>query len=258
MVKCHGTLFGNRSPIIPHGMPGVAAAWLNTLQNGLLPPTCLLCGVDGAGQRDLCAGCAADLPRNMPACPRCALPLSNNAAEMCQNCSRQLPVFGRAFAPFRYQPPIDALIKGLKFGRRLAHARLLGDLFAAALAERGDPRPDCIVPVPLHPLRLRERGFNQALELARTAARRFQIPLCAAGLRRIRYTLSQTQLDAHRRQTNPVGAFALGAPLPGPRVAIMDDVITTASTIAECVRVLHYGGATEIQIWGISRASADF
>jgi ComF family protein len=165
--------------------------------------------------------------------------------------------FDRAFAPFRYQPPLDALIKTLKFGGRLANARLLGDLFATALVERGGPWPDCIAPTPLHPRRLRERGFNQALELARTVARRLRIPLQPSLLRRIRYTLPQTQLDAYHRQTNPLGAFALGHSLPGTHIALIDDVITTASTISECARVLHSGGAITLEVWAISRASAD-
>ncbi len=250
-------MFGNGLPIIHQGASSVVAAWLNTLQHWLLPPTCLLCGADGAGSRDLCAGCAADLPRNSAACPRCAAPLPVSVTGLCGGCHASPPNFDRAFVPFRYQPPLDALIKNLKFGGRLAHARLLGDLFAAALAERGGPLPDCIVPVPLHPLRLRERGFNQALELARAAARRFQIPLRATGLRRVRHTLPQTQLDARRRQINPLGAFALGDPLPGKRVALMDDVITTGSTIAECARVLRSGGATAIELWAIGRAATD-
>ncbi|CDH45029.1 ComF family protein [Candidatus Contendibacter odensensis] len=238
----------------PSAAPSVATTWWNPLQRGLLPSTCLLCGADGTGERDLCAGCAADLPRNSAACPRCAAPLPVSVTGLCDSCHASPPNFDRAFVPFRYQPPLDALIKHLKFGGRLAHARLLGDLFAAALAERAGSLPDCIVPVPLHPQRLRERGFNQALELARTTARRFQIPLRATGLRRVRYTLPQTQLDARRRQTNPLGAFALGDPLAGSRVALMDDVITTASTITECARVLRTGGATEIELWAIGRA----
>jgi ComF family protein len=235
----------------------MTTAWWRRLQHGLLPPTCLLCGANGAGARDLCAGCAADLPCNSNACPRCAAPLAISITELCGGCRVSPPDFDRAFVPFRYQPPLDALIKNLKFGGRLAHARLLGDLFAAALAERGGLLPDCIVPVPLHRLRLRERGFNQALELARAAAHRFQIPLRAMGLRRVRHTLPQTQLDARRRQINPLGAFALGDPLPGQRVALMDDVITTASTIVECARVLRTGGVTEIELWAIARAAAD-
>jgi ComF family protein len=227
------------------------------LERLLLPPTCLLCGATGRGGLDLCAGCASDLPRNITACPRCAEPLPTGWTGPCDRCRAQAPHFDRAFVPFRYQPPLDFLITRLKFGGRLSHARLLGELFAAALAERGGPLPDCIVPAPLHPRRLRERGFNQALELARPAARRFRIPLRAEGLRRVRDTPPQLGLDARQRQINPLGAFALGAPLPGTRVALLDDVVTTASTIGECARVLRAGGAADVEIWAIGRAGGD-
>jgi ComF family protein len=234
------------------------AAWLGVLERLVLPPNCLLCGSVGTAELDLCAACLSDLPRNLAACPRCAAPLAAGWTGPCAHCRAQPPDFDRAFVPFRYRPPVDFLITRLKFGGRLAHARLLGELFAAALAERGDPLPDCIVPVPLHPRRLRERGFNQALELARAAAHRFGIPLWINGLRRVRYTVPQTRLDADRRRTNPLGAFALGTPPPGSRIALMDDVVTTASTVAECARVLRAGGATDIEIWAIGRTGGDF
>ena len=234
------------------------AAWLGALERLVLLPTCLLCGAAGAAGQDLCAGCADDLPRNLAACPRCASPLSAGETGPCARCRAQPPDFDRAFVAFRYQPPVDFLITRLKFNGRLACARLLGELFAAALAERGDPVPDCIVPVPLHPRRLRERGFNQSLELARPAARRLGIPLLVDGLRRVRHTLPQVRLDARQRQTNPLGAFALGGPLPGTRIALMDDVVTTASTMGECARVLRAGGATDIAVWAIGRAGGAF
>ena len=230
---------------------------LGRLEHLVLPPTCLLCGAAGAAGLDLCAGCLNDLSRNLAACPRCATPLPAGWSGPCNHCRAQPPDFDRAFVPFRYQPPVDFLIVRLKFSGRLTCARVLGELFAAALAERGEPPPDCIVPVPLHPRRLRERGFNQALELARATARRFRIPLWSNGLRRVRHTVPQTQLDARQRQTNPLGAFALAAPLSGSRIALMDDVVTTGSTVAECARVLRAGGATEIEIWAIGRAGGD-
>ena len=233
------------------------AAGLAALERLFLPPTCLLCGGPGANGRDLCAGCHMDLPRNVNPCLRCAKPLPAGWTGPCDRCQAQPPSFDRAFAPFCYQPPVDFLLVQLKFGGRLTCARLLGNLFTAALAARGAPPPDCIVPVPLHPRRLRERGFNQALELARAAARHCGLPLHTAGLRRVRYTPPQTRLDARQRQTNPLGAFALGAPLPGSRIALMDDVVTTASTIAECARVLRTGGATDIEIWAIGRTGGD-
>ena len=229
---------------------------LGQLQYLLLPPICLLCGAAGEAGRDLCAGCAADLPRNVSACTICALPLPAGQAGLCGHCCSHPPPYDRAFAPFCYQPPINFLIRQLKFSARLSYARLLSILFAEALAERGGPWPDCIVPVPLHSMRLRERGFNQALELARTAARRLNIPLQAEGLRRIRYTTPQTLLDTHTRQTNPLGAFVLNHSLTGSRVALIDDVMTTTSTISECARILRAGGVVNIEAWVLARASS--
>jgi ComF family protein len=152
---------------------------------------------------------------------------------------------------------MDFLIRRLKFNGRLSHARLLGELLADALAARGSPWPDCIVPVPLHPLRLRERGFNQSLELARAAAHRLRIPLKVEGLKRIRYTTPQTRLDTQARQTNPLGAFMLNHSLRGSRIALIDDVMTTASTVSECARILRTGGVADIEIWIIARAGGE-
>ena len=253
-------MFGNSPNLVNRRAQPVTMAWLDRLQRGLLPPLCLLCGATGTMGRDLCAACDAALPRNLAACPRCALPLTGAVVGLCPHCQSQPPHsaqgFDRVFAPFRYQPPMDFLILQLKFAGRLSHARLLGELFATALAERGPPLPDGIVPVPLHPLRLRERGFNQALELARAAARRFQLPLWPHALRRVRHTLPQIRLNAHARQSNPLGAFALGQPLRGTRIALLDDVMTTGSTVTECARILRAGGATDIEVWVIGRAGS--
>ena len=247
-------MFPNADQLVNRREDAVIGAWLDAVQAWLLPPVCLLCGAAGSDGRDLCAACSADLPPNDRACPSCALSLAPGQAGPCGACLARPRAFDRAFAPFRYRSPLDHLIRGLKFDGRLSHARLLGDLFADRLVARGAPWPDCIIPVPLHPLRLRERGFNQALELARASARRLRIPLAREGLRRIRHTTPQTRLDARQRRTNPLGAFAPG-PLPaGARVALMDDVITTASTVAECARVLRANGAATVEAWAIARA----
>ncbi len=229
-------------------------AWLRTLEQQLLPPLCLLCGATGSHQRDLCAACAADLPRNEPACPTCALPVSMISPAPCHNCTTQPPPFDHAFVPFRYQPPVNFLIRELKFNGRLHHARLLGEIFAEMAGQHFTSWPDCIIPVPLHPKRLQERGFNQALELVRRTAREFGIPVIAEGLRRVRYTPPQSSLNRQQRQSNLLGAFVSGTRLSGARIALFDDVITTGSTISECARVLREGGATDIAIWAIARA----
>ena len=230
---------------------------MRQLVQGILPPLCLLCGAAGAAELDLCTACAHDLARNSTACPRCAQPLPGVQPRLCGGCQRRPPPFDRAFVPLLYQPPVDALIKGLKFGGRLSHARVLGALFAKARADVGPPWPDAIVPVPLHRRRLRERGFNQALELARTVAHRQRLPLWPTVLQRVRDTPPQSQRDARQRQTNPLGAFTACTALTGQRVALFDDVVSTASTARECARVLRTAGAVSIELWAIARASGD-
>ncbi|MDQ2694194.1 MAG: ComF family protein [Pseudomonadota bacterium] len=228
--------------------------WLAGLHWRLFPPTCLLCGARGQARRDLCAGCAADLLRNLTACPCCGQPQSTSLT-LCGECQRQPPAFVRTVAPFLYQPPLDLLIRRLKFHAQLPAARLLGGLLADVLAARTDDLPQCLIPVPLHPARLRERGFNQSLELARPVARRLDIPIAAAMLRRTRLTTPQTGLALPKRQTNVRGAFAAGPVGDVRRAAILDDVVTTGATVRELARVLRAAGVEEIEVWAVARTA---
>ncbi|PIE82860.1 MAG: amidophosphoribosyltransferase [Candidatus Contendobacter odensis] len=231
--------------------------WLSRLQRILLPPHCLLCGNAGTADLDLCAGCIADLPCNVTACVCCARPLAIKTAAPCATCqSSQTRPFSRSFIPFCYKPPLNFLLIQLKFNRQLSHAHLLGNLFKTALAEHHRTLPDIIVPVPLHPLRLQERGFNQAVELARTTAHHFQIPLLINGLQRTRHTTPQTRLDAKRRRTNLKDAFSATGSFSGTRIALMDDIVTTGSTTSECARALQAAGATDIEIWAIAHTAS--
>lgn len=225
--------------------------WLKKLHYHLVPPLCLLCGAAGTAERDLCAGCANELPRNEHACCRCAVPLLPPAT-ICLECRYHPPSFVRAYAPFLYLSPVDFLLKGLKFHGRLSHARLLGELLADALAMQPGPLPQALIPVPLHPARLRERGFNQALELARPVARQLGVPLLDYG-RRIRRTPPQMGLDAAARRTNLRGAFQASGPLPVQHVAVLDDVLTTGSTLREFTAVLAAAGAETIVVWALAR-----
>lgn len=228
--------------------------WIKKLQFHLLPPTCLLCGAAGEPERDLCAGCRADLPLNEPACRRCGAPLVGDG-EICGGCLQQPPPVERAFAPLLYQPPVDYLIKELKFNGRLACARLLGEWLGAALERRGGPWPEAIIPVPLHGSRLRERGFNQSLELGRFVARRLQVALEPAAVQRIRRTTPQVELKAEARSDNVRGAFAVVRPVSLRHVAILDDVVTTGSTVYEIARVLRAAGVEKIEAWACARTA---
>jgi ComF family protein len=148
---------------------------------------------------------------------------------------------------------VDFLIKQLKFHGHLAVARLLGEWLGECLEKQNRPLPDCIIPVPLHPVRLRERGFNQALELARPIARHLGLAVQASALRRIRHTLPQSLIDAQVRHSNVRGAFIVDPSLSVRHVAVVDDVITTGSTVGETARILRTAGVTEIEIWACAR-----
>lgn len=223
------------------------------LETALLPPVCLLCNAPGAAGRDLCAGCAADLPDPAPACPVCgdAVPVSL----ICGECRRRPPPFVSTTAALRYAEPADRLVIDLKFRGRLPAARLLGALLHDVVADI--ELPEVLLPVPLHPARLRERGFNQALELTRPLARRLDRPLLIDAVRRIRATPPQTGIDRRARRRNIRNAFALTRSLPWRHVAIVDDVMTTGSTVAELARLLRRNGVDRVQVWVAARAQRD-
>jgi ComF family protein len=227
---------------------------LRRLQFAVLPPCCLLCGQGGAGQRDLCTACAADLLRNRVCCPRCALPL-DAPAPLCGECLNSEPPFASACVPFVYAPPLDALLTRLKFGRNLAAGRVLSELWLAAVREAPPPIPKALIPVPLHDGRLRERGYNQALELAKPLVRAFGITLRNDVLVRTRATSAQSDLDADARHRNLRGAFAVATNTKLPvHVAVFDDVMTTGTTLRECARTLLRAGVERVDVWAVARA----
>jgi ComF family protein len=220
----------------------------------VLPPRCLLCGALGAAGRDLCPGCTGDLAINMPCCPRCALPLQA-PAPLCGECLQREPPFATAWAPFRYGHPLDLLETRFKFGHDLAAGRVLAELMTERARTDAPAHPALLIPVPLHRDRLRERGYNQALELARPLARALGIALARDVLARSNATPPQTGLDAHARRRNLRGAFAIApdAQLPA-HVALVDDVMTTGATLGEAARVLVRAGVARVDVWALARA----
>jgi ComF family protein len=229
-----------------------ANKWPRIIQDWLYPPTCLLCGDPGSQGRDLCEPCTGSLPYIETSCPRCALPLAAPEPQICGACQKKPPVFDAAFAPFRYDEPVRHLIQTLKFGARYPGARLLGTLLAERLKGRAD-LPEVIIPVPLHAGRYRERGFNQATEIARTVSLHLEIPLDLKACRRVRATAAQTRLPARERRKNLRKAFTVRSGLPYRHVTIVDDVITTGTTVNELARALRQAGAERIEVWACAR-----
>ena len=206
--------------------------WLGGL---LLPPRCVLCGSRGqAPCLDLCRGCAASFEAADE--PELAGP-----APLRRSC-----------APFAYAPPVDHLVHALKYRGQLATARVLGTLLADWLAGRGlQHEIDVIVPVPLHADRHAERGFNQSAELARQVGRSLRLPVEESLAVRRRATPPQVGLRLEERRRNLAGAFGAGD-VAGLRVAIVDDVTTTGTTLQELAGVLVQAGAVAVDAWCVA------
>jgi len=203
---------------------------------------CLLCGGEG-GPELLCAACIAELPALPGSCPRCALP--SPAGAVCGSCLTHPPHFDATLALWRYEFPCDGLVQALKYRARLA----LAGFFARCLASRTMPEADLIVPMPLHARRLAERGFNQALEIARHLGR----PIEPRGVLRVKHTPPQTELPYEERAKNVRGAFLCKLDLTGARVAVLDDVMTTGATLNELARALKRAGAARVENLVIAR-----
>ncbi|HEY7754099.1 MAG TPA: ComF family protein [Steroidobacteraceae bacterium] len=238
--------------------PGMARRMVDasmSLFHGLFPPTCYLCLDPGQPPAlELCRGCEEDLPCNLPACPACANPLPE-AGRPCAECSARPRAFDAAFAPYRYEFPLPELVHRFKYRGQLFIGRLLGTLLARRLAERGRPRVDALVPVPLHPAREARRGYNQAREIAQFAGAALRLPVRADLARRVRDTEEQAALPAIVRATNVSGAFEVTTRVPPLSVAIVDDVLTTGATAEALARALKDAGCRHVEVWAAARAA---
>ena len=234
---------------------------VDSVVRALWPASCLVCGAPGeaAADRDLCRACHAALPWSGCACPRCALPLPDGEQSdaRCGACLADDTPLDRVDAAFAYAAPLDRLLPMLKFHQSLASARLLGGLMAEALQARaGDVEGAVLVPIPLATSRLRQRGYNQALELARPLARRLSMPLEPRLLHRPRATGAQSRLGRAGRQRNLAGAFAVLAARRLPaHVVLVDDVMTTGATLESAALALRLAGVARVDAWVCARAA---
>jgi len=226
--------------------------WLDIIHR-LHAGSCLLCGGhcpprDGL---DLCPACRDALPRNHHPCPACGQPQVDD--RLCGHCQRQAPPFARTLAPWLYAPPLDGLVLRLKGNTAPAPARTLGRLLAAHIAPRPEPLPQLLIPMPLHPRRLRERGFNQATLLARQLGGALDLPWHPGLLAKVRESADQRGLDRRARRRNLHGCFACRPLPPHSHVALVDDVVTTGATAWEASRALRRAGAERVEIWALAR-----
>jgi ComF family protein len=210
----------------------------------LLPPVCCLCGAAGqAPDLDLCDVCAT------------LLPVLDGGSGPGPAMGEGTPV--RSLFLYKYEYPVDHLIRGLKFRGERVFARVLGELLAREHRARALELPACIVPMPLHASRYRERGFNQALEIARFAARSLGVRVTARVLERTLATREQSGLALPARRKNVRGAFEVVRALPRGRIALLDDVVTTGSTAMAAARALAGAGADEVEVWAVARVQKE-
>jgi ComF family protein len=222
---------------------------INIMQS-VLPQDCMLCGA-AAGRDKLCQHCRADLPyHRSPSCPICAIPSTDGC--VCGHCLSKPPAYGATLAAFIYTFPLDGLVQSLKYGGNLALTDVLTEPLIAHAAT--GPKPDLLIPLPLHPAKLRERGFNQSLEIARLLSRALNVPLATDACERVRDTAPQASLPLKHRHDNVKGAFACYLDLSGKHVAVVDDVMTTGATLDEMAKILLKAGAASVSNWVVARA----
>ncbi|MEL4179773.1 ComF family protein [Roseateles sp. PN1] len=212
-------------------------------------------------RQPICADCLQRYAQPAIRCWTCAtrLPpgLSSTTQPRCGRCLQQAPPLDRCIAALDYGFPWDGLLQRFKFHQGLELGACLVDRLDEALSSAQAARPDCLLPVPLTPQRLCERGYNQSYELARRLARRHQLKCAPDLLLRVRHTEQQARLSLQERAANVRRAFAIeprrAKDLHGQHIALLDDVMTSGATLFELARVLRQAGASHVQAWILAR-----
>lgn len=229
-----------------------------------LPKTCAGCGKTGlSGAGCWCPACLDEAPWiTSPLCPLCGRPFMDSAGSpdhLCGECLRSVFKFNSARSAVLHSGIVRDRVHEFKFGGRLEWVPALAELLAVAYTAGGFPAPDLVLPVPLHPRRLKQRGFNQSGLLAREFARKLGLAVSFGMLARRHWTEPQTRLNREQRLKNVRGAFEVraGGDVAGLRVLLLDDVYTTGSTLSECARALKRKKASEVHALTVTRARPD-
>jgi len=231
---------------------------LEGIFNFFLPQHCLVCGsyISHSLGFPLCSACFSRIEYlRSPLCVKCGRSLNNSSALLCHRC-RAFPFhFDAARAVALYTSPLRDCIHAFKYQSFISFRYLFGELLCRYLEE--NPfllEVDCLLPVPLHPARLKERGFNQSLILADEIAKCFSLPLISKGVRRIKPTLPQVGLKVKERRKNVQGAFEIKEArlFQNKRILIVDDVLTSRSTVDSLSQTLKKGGTKEVLVLAIA------
>jgi len=229
--------------------------WIYYILSSLWSSHCFLCSAVTRLPHDLiCQSCEREFDKNQPVCPTCASPFSRHKNLPCGVCQKTPPAYHSVYRFAPYDAPLDRLILQFKFQQKLAIGKKLGLLMAQDIKMRQLVLPDLLIPVPLHATRLRQRGYNQALEMARPIAKELKLPIDLYSCIRKKPTTDQIGLSAKLRKSNLKGAFIVNSDFSDTHVAIVDDVMTTGSTVNELSQQLINAGARRVDVWVCARA----
>lgn len=203
----------------------------------------------------ICNGCYIDLPWIKQSCQQCGIPLPYHDKLICGQCLQTPRAFDQVIALFNYSQPIDRYISDLKFHSHLPYSRFFGESLAKHILQNEIVLPECIIPVPLHRERLQQRGFNQALEIAKPLRNILKLPIEQSLIKRTRATLPQSSTPAKERSKNLRDSFTIASKARYQHVAIVDDVVTTTATIQELAKTLRNAGVEKIDVWCCARTS---
>ena len=215
---------------------------------------CVLCGDSTDQSISLCRPCRNDLPVIKRSCSSCGIPLSMETEQhLCGQCLQSRPVVDYTHSLFYYESPVDQLIAKMKFAGDLSSAAILGDLLLESV-KNIKQMPEVLIPVPLHHGRLVKRGFNQSLEISRVLAKVLHLPVDARLVQRVKPTRAQQTLNLKQRKKNIKGCFEVQKNHNYRHVVIIDDVVTTGSTVNELANILKASGVQKVAVWSVARA----
>lgn len=223
-------------------------SYFEQLYSNIMPIPCRLCGTL-CKFHGLCAACINDLPLLGAACPRCAMPTTES--QLCGQCITTPPDQDLSFSLFRYQGQVKRLMADFKYHDKLFLSQLFSHLMTQHLKQRN--LPQCLIPIPLHFKRLRQRGYNQSFELAKALSKQLSIPASNRFLKRILNTAPQASLPFTQRKKNIQNAFAVLPPASLSHIALIDDVLTTGHTASTAAKLLRQNGVKTIEVWTIAR-----
>ena len=205
----------------------------------------------------LCENCLSSLIQPKHSCRICLVPIERQAGNICIQCSTGVP-FDQVVALARYTPPLSDLICRLKYGNHIHLAKVLGTLLANHIKKHQRTLPELLIAVPLHKQRIQQRGFNQAIEIARTVSAELNLKTDYRCIEKSKITPLQTTLNSHKRRNNLKGAFHLRRQVLARSVALLDDVMTTGATVSEIASLFKKQGVRRVEVWVLARTSPSY